>query len=87
MFSQAPVILSTGGVWQTPPERPHPLGRHPDGQTHTPAGQTPPTQCMLGYSPCPVHAGIHTPHLSPRRPLQQTVRILLECILVYVSAN
>ena len=25
-------------------------------------GQTPPVQCMLGYTPhCPVHAGIHTP--------------------------
>ena len=24
--------------------------------------QTPPAQCMLGYTPpCPVHAGIHTP--------------------------
>ena len=28
--------------------------------------------------PCPVHAGIH----PPWRPLQRTVRILLECILV-----
>ena len=60
------------------------------------AGIHPPSQCMLGYTPpCPVHAGIHpradtlprpypppwqTP--PPRRPLQRTVRILLECILV-----
>ena len=43
----------------------------------TPSGQTPPAQCMLGYTPpCPAHAGIHTP--TPLR----TVRILLECILV-----
>ena len=39
-----------------------PLGR-PPRQTHTPwantpPGQTPPTQCMLGYTPRPVHAGI-----------------------------
>ena len=32
----------------------------------------PPTQCMVGYIPP-----------SPRRPLQRTVRILLECILVF----
>ena len=37
----------------------------------TPLGQTPPAQCMLGYTPPP-----------PQRPLQWTVRILLECILV-----
>ena len=34
---------------------------------------------MLGYTPYPVHAGMH-----PRRPLQRTVRILLECILVLI---
>ena len=35
-------------------------------------------QFMLGYTPpCPVHVGIH-----PWRPLLQTVRILLEYILV-----
>ena len=33
-------------------------------------------------TPYPVHAGIHS---SPRRPLQRTVRILLECILVTSS--
>ena len=51
-------------------------------------GQTPPTQCMLGYTP----PGQTTPradtpppfrHIPHRRPLQRTVRILLECILVY----
>ena len=46
----------------------------------TPPGRRPLAQCMLGYTPpCPVHTGIHT---HTRRPLQRTVRILLECILV-----
>ena len=61
MFSQASVILFTGGACipactgQTPP------GRHPTPlpsacwDTPAPPGQTP---------PCPVHAGIHTPPLS-----------------------
>ena len=46
----------------------HPLGRHPPppADTPTPNGQTPHkqtplAQCMLGYTPCPVHAGIHPP--------------------------
>ena len=57
IFTQASVILFTGGgVADTP-------------KADTSPGQTP---------PCPVHAGIH----PPRRPLQRTVRILLECILV-----
>ena len=33
--------------------------------------------------PC-VKNSVHTPPLAPRRPLQQTVHILLECILVYL---
>ena len=43
MFSQASVILYTGGggVWQTPPGR-HPSGRHPPGQTSP--GRRPPRQ-------------------------------------------
>ena len=53
-------------------ESQHALGRHPPGQT-------PPAQCMLGYTPpCPVHAGIH----PPQWPLQWTVCNVLECILV-----
>ena len=37
------------------------LGRHPLGHRHPP-GQTPPAQCMLGYTPpCPVYVGIHIP--------------------------
>ena len=72
----------------------YPLGRHPlptaCWDTHTPA------QCMLGYNPLgrhthplfrqasyPLHAGIQPP--SPRRPLQRTVHILLECILVLLT--
>ena len=59
MFSQASVILSTGGgdVWQTPPP-----GRHPPPRQTPPPGQTTPPPA--------------------RRPLQRTVRILMECILV-----
>ena len=55
-------------------------------------GYTPLSQCMLGYThpSCPVHGGIHTLLLpsacwdtpAPRQPLQWTVRIVLECILV-----
>ena len=45
-----------------PPVQIHPLGRHPHW-ADTP-GQTPPCQCILGYTPCPVHAGIHTPPCS-----------------------
>ena len=54
-----------------PPRADTPMGRHlPPGQPprQTPpfpvhAGiHTPPSQCMLGYTPppCPVHAGIHS---------------------------
>ena len=51
-----------GGVclsacWDTHTPRQTPLPRqtpHPPWQTH------PPAQCMLGYTPCPVHAGIDT---------------------------
>ena len=73
MLSQASVILSTGeGV----------CGRLPPAQCML--GYTPPAQCMLGYTqPCPVHAGIH----APRQPLQRTVHILLECILVFSATT
>ena len=52
MFSQASVILFTGGVadtpWtDTPRGQTPPLARHPPrADTHTP-----PAQCMLGYTP------------------------------------
>ena len=79
---------------QTPPLGRHPLGRHRIRQTlscantllgrhpslgrHTP-GHTPPT----GHTP-PNWAHTPPPHSpSPRRPLHRTVRILLECILVF----
>ena len=53
----------------------HPLDRHPLGR-HTPWADTPHWADTLSPSkPCPGQ----TP---PRRPLQQTVRILLECIIL-----
>ena len=64
----------------------HPLGRH----HHHPA-QTPPRQTPLGRHPStdtpkadPLgrHPLGRHPTPLPRRPLQRTVRILLECILV-----
>ena len=51
-----------------------PQGRHLRADTPLPSAcwdTHTPAQCMLGYTP---------PH--PRRPLQRTVRILLECTLV-----
>ena len=66
MFPQASVILFTGWGVCLPGGV---CGRHP---LPSACGDThPPAQCMLGYTP---------PH--PRRPLQRTVRILLECFLV-----
>ena len=77
MFLHLSVILSTGEVcfWADTPSRPHwadapqqtPLGR-PPRQTHPP-GRHPPRQ---NPPPAPLR----------RRPLQRTVRILLEWILV-----
>ena len=64
----------------------HPLGRHPPGKH--PRADTPPGRHPLGRHP---RLGRHppgqtppadTPH-PPRWPLQQTVHILLECILVF----
>ena len=57
MFSQASVILSTGGSGR------HPQGRPPSGQT-PPPGQTPPRQTPPGDAPW-----ADTPR---RRPLQWT---------------
>ena len=80
MFLHMSVILSTGdGVWQadtpwadTPLPGQTPLaGRHPP--RHTPPEQTPHWQADT-------HLGETSP--PPGRPLQRTVRILLECIPV-----
>ena len=87
-----------GGVWQTPPGHTSPWadpsGRPlqadiPWADTPPPR-QTPlPSTCLDTHLPCPVHAGIHIPVSStcwdipsPGRPLQRTVRTLLECFLV-----
>ena len=67
MFSQASVILSTGGGVH--PQADTPLGTHPLDR-HLPPGQTPTPPPPLGRHP------------TLRRPLRRTVRILLECILV-----
>ena len=72
-----------GCVCQTP----LPLaGRHSPGQTPPRQADTPPTDTPLGRHPSPWQAdtplGRH-PHYPCRRPLQWTIRILLECILVF----
>ena len=95
--SQEGVCVADTPTGQTPP----PLQRHPRVDTpcpvhagiHTPPahcmlGYTPPTGCMLGYiltlpSACWDTHPSHTTPPPPRRPLQRTERILLECILVY----
>ena len=74
MFSQASVILFTGGICGK-----HPLGRH--HHCRHPLGRHPPGQTPLGRHPL---LGRHPPGQTPapRWLLQQTVRILLECLLV-----
>ena len=68
MFSQASVILFTGGggLTDTPTVQ---LGRHPPGQI--------PPLCSCANTPLPGQ----TPHPPPGQTQQRTVRILLECIL------
>ena len=77
MFLHVSVILSTGGQADTPrvdsPPGPAPPGPAPPGQADTPsrhplAGRQPPWQA-------------DSPPPPQERPLQRTVRILLECIL------
>ena len=108
MFLHLSVILSTGGIWQTPPpadtplaDTPlgrHPQGRYPLGSRHpSPRGQTPhPGQTLPRQAP--PQSGRHPlsqagtpsvrqapPQSGPppeRWPLQRTIRILQECILV-----
>ena len=79
----------------TPGQTDIPLDRHtPPGQTHTHPGQThTPTPLDRHTSPRHTHPPRHTPPQAdhrlgrhppptPRRKLQRTVRILLECIPV-----
>ena len=95
IFSQASVILSTrGGVGVSK----HALGRHPPGQTgevcipactvsDTPMGRHIPRQIHLRRTPPGktggVYPSMHWFRHPPGRPLQRTVRILLECYLVF----
>ena len=63
MFLHLSVIMLTGGMSVTPGQTPllpadTPPGIHHLGQT-PPLGRHTPAKCMLGYTPCPVHAGIH----------------------------
>ena len=76
MFSQTSVILSRGLEVYIP------LGRHPHADTplgRHPPWQTPPRQTS------PLHR--HPGQTPPIWPLQRTVRILLECILVSQDNN
>ena len=76
MFLHVSVILSTGGgVWQT-----HPLGRQPP-QADTPIKTPPWADTPCADTPC---ADTHPRQTPPpqERPLQWTVSMLLECILV-----
>ena len=89
LFSQACVKSSVhGGVSASVHAGIHPLGRPSPADTppwadtlppgkHTPLGSTPP-----GSTP-PREA--HLP--SPRRSLQRTVRVLLECFLVFFFSS
>ena len=78
MFLHLSVILSTGGVSDRHPRADTPRAGTPLVDTHwadTPWADTP-----LGRHPPRQTPPLHPP--PPRRPLQRTVRILLECILV-----
>ena len=61
------------------PGRHTPLARPPSAPCML--RYTPPAQRMLGYTHPPLSACWDAPSL-PRRPLQWTLRILLECVLV-----
>ena len=56
------VCLGVSALWVCPGHV------YPRGGVYTPLDQeadtprqTPPSHCMLGYTPCPLHVGIHTP--------------------------
>ena len=73
------VCLSTGGVSAQLHAGIHPLGPEADPPGQTPPGQTPPGQTPPGRHP-PGHTS--QPDAPWADTPQQTVRILLECILV-----
>ena len=63
-------------LWEDTPLGRHPLDRHPPPLVKHPPGQTHPE----ADNPLGRHPPGQTP--PPRRPLQRTIRILLECILI-----
>ena len=74
---QIPIPRQTSPSGQTPPLGRHPLGRHPLGR-HTSPGKTPPVDIPP----------MQTQKADPpplRRALQRTVRMILECILVFIQ--
>ena len=91
MFSQASVILFRGGVSQLSLGQTPPWADIPPGQTAPSPEQTYPSPGQTSPSPgqtSPPWADTLLADTSPRAdipprwPLQRTVRILLECILV-----
>ena len=99
MFSQASVCPPQGGGvclsawWDTPPwERtPPPWSRHP--RSRHPLEQTPPRADNPPWEQTPPRADTSQEQTPPQkqtppppeiRPLLRTVRILLECILVFI---
>ena len=64
----------------------HPTGRQPARQT-TSLGRHPLHRHPSGQTPPGRHPPTDNPSPPPRWPLQQTVRILLECILVYLESR
>ena len=52
--------VSATPAWPDTPWADTPLSRHLPRQTPPLPGQTPPAQCMLGYKPCAVHAGMRS---------------------------
>ena len=85
MFSQASVILFTGGVWQTPPGQTPPWADNPWADTpwaDTPWADTPWADTPQADTP---QADTPKQDTPSRWLLQRTVRNLLECILVLIG--
>ena len=72
--------------WQTPPDRQTPPWQADNPDRQTPPGRHLPWQTDTSWQVDTLLASIHPlagrTHLPQRWPLQRTVRILLECILV-----